>query len=395
MADGQRLKALVIGAGIGGLSTGIALKQAGIDVHIFERRHDRSEIEIGGGIVMWSNAGRAMQQLGVADEVFKVAVRVKRAEHRSHDGKLLAAWPLERIEEAQGAPSISISRANLHPVLDRALGDVPVKMDAECTGFTQNGSSVTAHFADGGEEQGDLLVCADGRNSKLRRQVANVDSAYPLYAGYTLWSAIAKLRHPAAAEGVFAVMHGPASQAYFFHINPGQVYWSCAVWMPESSRGRQFDAGNKAALQERLRGWGEPIPSLLAVAEEGEIARRDIHGGTPLATWGVGRVTLLGDAAHPMTTTQGQGACSAVEDALVLRQSLAANNDVVSALRSYEAQRRDRTNRLMRVSKQLESRARITHPLRVWIRNRMIGLVFRNFAMVQRIAWYKGMTERV
>src|SRR6202040_1436505 len=99
MAEGRRLKALVVGAGIGGLSAGIKLKQAGFDVHIFERRHNRSELEIGGGLVMWSNAVRAMQQLGVADEVIKVAVRVRRAEHRSQDGKLLAAWPLQRIEE--------------------------------------------------------------------------------------------------------------------------------------------------------------------------------------------------------------------------------------------------------------------------------------------------------
>ncbi len=395
MTEGRRLKALVVGAGIGGLSTGIALKQAGFDVHIFERRHNRSELEIGGGIVMWSNAVRAMQQLGVADEVIKVAIRVKRAEHRSQDGKLLAVWPLERIEEAQGTPSISISRANLHPVLDRALGDVPVKMDAECTGFTQDGSSVKARFADGSEVEGDLLVCADGRNSKLRRQVAHLDTTYPPYSGYTLWSAVVRLQHPAAAEGVFAVMHGRATQFYFFHINPGEVYWSCAAWVPEGARGRHFDATNKAAVQERLRGWGEPVPSLLAVAEEGEIACRDIYGGTSLVTWGVGRVTLLGDAAHPMTTTQGQGACAAIEDALVLQHCLMADKDIAAALRTYEARRRDRTDGLMRVSKQLESRARIKNPARVWIRNRMIGLIFGNPWLVQRIAWYQGMTQLV
>src|SRR6266566_3560292 len=154
-------RALIIGLGIGGLSTGIALKKAGFEVRIFERRRDRAELEIGGGIVMWANAGRAIRQLGIADEVLKVAVRVKRAEHRSQDGKLLAVWPMEQIEEVQGAPSVSVSRANLHPVLEHALGDTLVKMQAECVGFTQNASSVTARFADGSEEQGELLICAD------------------------------------------------------------------------------------------------------------------------------------------------------------------------------------------------------------------------------------------
>jgi 2-polyprenyl-6-methoxyphenol hydroxylase-like FAD-dependent oxidoreductase len=165
--------------------------------------------------------------------------------------------------------------------------------------------------------------------------------------------------------------------------------------VPEGARGRHFDATNKAAVRERLRGWGEPVPSLLAVAEEGEIACRDIYGGTSLVTWGVGRVTLLGDAAHPMTTTQGQGACAAIEDALVLQHCLMADKDVAAALRTYEARRRDRTDGLMRVSKQLESRARIKNPARVWIRNRMIGLIFGNPWLVQRIAWYQGMTQLV
>ena len=295
----------------------------------------------------------------------------------------------------QGAPSVSVSRANLHPVLEEALGDTPVKLQAECVGFTQDGSKVTAQFADGTLEQGDLLICADGRNSKLRRQVANVDEKYPPYAGYTLWSATAKLKHPAAGEGVFAVMHGGATQVYFFHINPGEVYWSCAAWVPEGDRGRHFGADNKATVEARLRGWGEPLPSFLKASEPADVARRDIYGGTPLPRWSTGRVALLGDSAHPMTTTQGQGACAAMEDALVLSRCLQADQDIVSALRAYEAQRQERTNALMKVSKQLEERARISHPARVWIRNHMIGTVFGTPWLVQRISWYQGMARLV
>jgi 2-polyprenyl-6-methoxyphenol hydroxylase-like FAD-dependent oxidoreductase len=388
-------RALIIGLGIGGLSAGIALRRTGFDVHIFERRRDRKDLEIGGGIVMWANAGRAMQQLGVADGVLKVGVRVKRAEHRSQYGKLLAVWPMEQIEALQGAPSVSVSRANLHPVLEEALGDIPVRMQAECVGFTQNESTITAQFADGTQEQGDLLVCADGRNSKLRRQVANVDEKYPPYAGYTLWSATAKLKHPAAEEGVFAVMHGGATQVYFFHINPGEVYWSCAAWVPESERGRHFGADNKATVEARLRGWGEPLPSFLRSSQAAEVARRDIYGGMPLARWSVGRVALLGDAAHPMTTTQGQGACAAMEDALVMSRCLQPDQDIVTGLRAYEAQRQERTNTLMKVSKQLEERARISNPARVWIRNQMIGMVFGTPWLVQRLGWYQGMARLV
>jgi 2-polyprenyl-6-methoxyphenol hydroxylase-like FAD-dependent oxidoreductase len=104
---------------------------------------------------------------------------------------------------------------------------------------------------------------------------------------------------------------------------------------------------------------------------------------------------LLGDAAHPMTTTQGQGACAAMEDALVLSRCLQADEDIVRALRAYEAQRQERTNALMKVSKQLEKRARISNRARVLIRNHMIGTVFGTPWLVQRIGWYQGMARLV
>ena len=388
-------KALIIGAGIGGLSAGIALRKAELEVAVFDRRHDRSELEVGGGIVMWPNAVRAMRLLGVADDVVKRAIRVTRVEHRSADGRLLAVWPLHLIESAQNAPSITISRANLHPVLDRALGDVPVMTGAECTSFTQKGSTVIAHFADGHDEEADLLVCADGRNSTLRRKVANVDGSYPPYAGYTLWSAVVRAPHPGTRQGVFTIIHGPAAEFYVFHMGPGEVYWSCAGWLPQQVRGRRFDADNKAAVSEWLRGWCEPVPSLLAATDDGQIARRDIYGGTPLATWSVGRVALLGDAAHPMTPTQGQGACAAIEDALELQRCLKPETDFSAALRQYEKRRRSRTDALMRVSKQIESLAPVTHPALMRMRDHMIGMVFGKPWLMRRTPWYRGMTTLV
>ena len=96
-----------------------------------------------------------------------------------------------------------------------------------------------------------------------------------------------------------------------------------------------------------------------------------------------------------MTTTQGQGACAAIEDAVVLQRCLQGNGDVTLALRNYETQRRSRTDELMRISKQLEARARVANPARVWIRNGIIGLIFSNPRLIQRIGWYRGMTRLV
>ena len=395
MTQGSKArKALVVGAGIGGLNAAIALKQAGLDVELFERRGDLGEIQIGGGIVLWANAVHALKELGLADPVIAAGIKVTRGEHRSRSGKVLARFPIKDIERAHGVPSLSISRSNLHHVLDEAIGDTPVHLNTECTGFEEDAAGgVTAQFADGSRVHGDLLVCADGRNSSLRNRLGQVGESYPPYAGYTLWSTVAHLEHPLVPLGGFIVMHGRAEQLYFFHLKPGEVYWSTAAWVPARARGREFDTGFKAELQQRLAGWGEPVQALLAASDENDFARRDIYGGTPLPRWGSGHVTLLGDAAHPMTTTQGQGACSAIEDAVVLGRCLRRNDDVGVALQEYEAQRKPRTDALMSVSKGLERSAATPRPVGCWIRDHMIGLVFSTPALTRRLGWYKEMTR--
>src|SRR5712692_4464714 len=106
------MKALIIGAGIGGLAAGIALRRADVEVVVFERRSDLSEIQIGGGIILWANAVRALQQLGLAEQVQRVALTVTRAENRAASGELLFEIPVRDFERAQGAPSVTVSRAN-------------------------------------------------------------------------------------------------------------------------------------------------------------------------------------------------------------------------------------------------------------------------------------------
>jgi 2-polyprenyl-6-methoxyphenol hydroxylase-like FAD-dependent oxidoreductase len=389
------VKVLIVGAGIGGMAVGIALRRAGHDVAIFERRADLSEIQIGGGIILWSNAVRALQQLEIADAVLDVALPVTRADNCSSDGKVLFEIPVNAFEQRLGAPSVTISRAKLHPVLETALGKDAIQVNKECTGFTQDASSVTAHFADGTEERGDFLVAADGRNSALRKQLGRAGNDFPPYAGWTHYSGIARGEPDQVPEGLFRIITGKGAQAYLFWIEPSVVYWAVGVYGPPGVRGREYDPASKPLIEGVVAGWAEPLPGLVRATDAATVARRDMHGGQPLQAWGEGRVTLLGDSAHPMTTTPGQGACTAIEDAAVLARCLRQQQDVALALRAYETAQMERAANWMSVSRTLESRVNVTSPVRVWIRNQIMSLALGRLGLFNRSTYYKEMMRLV
>jgi FAD-dependent urate hydroxylase len=390
------MKALIIGAGIGGLAAGIALQRAGNEVAVFERRADLSKILIGGGIILWSNAGRALQQLGVADAVLRVGTRVTRAENCSSDGALLFEIPAQEFEQRVGAPSLLISRANFLPILEGALGSGTVRVNKTCTGFTQDTGGVTARFEDGSEERGDLLIAADGKNSRLRQQLGRAGDEFPPYAGWTHYSASVPAEPAVFPDGLFRIITGRGAQGYLFRMEPARVYWAVGVWGPEVTRGREEGDPDSKPLVERLVSrWAEPLPMLVQATPAEDVARRAMHGGHPLQDWGQGRVTLLGDSAHPMTTTPGQGACTAIEDAVILARCLQGQQDVFAALRAYEAQQKGRSANWMSVSREMENRVDVTNPIRAVIRNQIMSLLVGRLGFFKRTAYYKEMMRLV
>jgi 2-polyprenyl-6-methoxyphenol hydroxylase-like FAD-dependent oxidoreductase len=153
------------------------------------------------------------------------------------------------------------------------------------------------------------------------------------------------------------------------------MYWSILGYMPEG--GRDPESGLKESLLARVRDWVAPVGDLITATPEKAITRSDIFGGEPLPRWGVDRVTLLGDAAHPMTTVLGQGACMAIEDGVVISACLQANADPVAALRAYEVQRQARTAMIMKAQERFGSTAARETAVRCWIRNQVIKRLFQ------------------
>jgi 2-polyprenyl-6-methoxyphenol hydroxylase-like FAD-dependent oxidoreductase len=252
-------------------------------------------------------------------------------------------------------------------VLVDAIGD-SLRMGTECVGFTQDGDGVTVTLADGSEERGDLLVGADGIWSKTR--VATIGDSEPRYAGYTTSRAIIDFDPTLAPPGLFRQYWGRGDVFITYRVAEGRLYWVAATRAEESPNG---DATvGKAKLAERYGDFSQPVPQIIAETAEEVIVDVDAKDRRPADRWGEGRVTLLGDAAHPMSPTQGQGACQAIEDAVVLGKCLQGQSDIPAALRAYEERRIPRSSRFVRQSWTIGSVGRWQNPIACAVRDRLM-----------------------
>jgi 2-polyprenyl-6-methoxyphenol hydroxylase-like FAD-dependent oxidoreductase len=342
-ADGR--KAIVVGAGIGGLSAAIALRGAGFDVTVHERMPELHEV--GSGLTLWVNAMRSLQKLGPADAVRRRGSVVDRIENRRWDGNQFKTLPIRRIEHKYGTPSVSIHRAELQKTLAEDLPDGVLRLGSELAGFQQDAGGVTARFADGSEGRADVLVGADGIRSTVRTQLFGAPQ--PRYSGYTCWRSAVHVEHPKLAPELYTQLYGRGSNFGIFPIGDDN-YWSwygTKITAPAGGAGGDGPTWKREA-QQQFRTWYETVPAVIDATDERAFIRQDIYDLEPVETWGEGRVALLGDAAHATTPTLGQGGCMAIEDAVVLGRVLQRNADVAAALRSYWEQRRDRANGIVR-----------------------------------------------
>lgn len=364
------MTAVIIGGGIGGLTAAIALRRVGVEAVVFERAGEMREI--GAGISVWTNAVKALAKIGLADTVRAGGQGTDGREEiggsiRTADGGEIVTLPVRALEERFG-PSVVTTRSALQKILLSALPEDAVHLDAECAGFRQDGSGVTALFADGTEESGDLLVGADGLNSTVRARLFG--DGRPRYAGFTAWRGLTY------AKGVPEEGFEAWGRGEVFGVAPlggGRFYWFATKNAPEGEG--DAPGGRKAELLERLGFWAEPVLSIVRATEERDILRHDVYDREPLERWGEGRVTLLGDAAHPMTPNLGQGACQAIEDAVVLAECVGTEKDVVNALALYGERRRDRAAMTTRRSRAFGRIEQIENPLLCALRNAVIGLL--------------------
>ena len=377
-------KALIIGAGIGGLCSAIALQQKGWNVSIWEKSNKLSGL--GAGIVLAPNALYALELLGVAKEVKEKGSRVKNAHILSSEGKKILSLPTDVQAKKNGTYSYLIHRGMLQNVLlDKIKNKVEIHVNKEIKLFHQTEQKVIAITADGYEEVATILIGADGIHSNVRKMLFGQESLR--YSGYTALRGVCDLQLEDDEGGGFEAW-GKGKRFGFTKIAEGKYFWFAAINSPE---GKRFQIGErKKAALHFLKDWCYPIEEVIQATSESDILHHDIYDRTPLRTWSKGRITLLGDAAHPMLPNLGQGGAQAMEDAIVLSNSL-ENNPLnhEKAFQAYEKARIPRTTKIVHQSRKMARLVQLENPLLLQIRNTLFRTLPANL-FASRMDWVIG-----
>ena len=359
---------LIIGGGIGGLAAALALRRVGIEAAVFERAPEVQEV--GAGLSLWTNAMLALRALGVEQEVLACSAVIERSVVTTREGRRVSESDIGAASRAAGAPSVCVHRANLQRVLADALGRERIRLDSPCVALEAERGGVVAHFAGERSARGRLLIGADGIRSVVRAQLRG--EVAPRYAGYLAWRGIAPMLVPECPPGMTLLVLGLGAQFGVFPCGVGQTYWFAVNNGPAGSLPDR--AAWKQEVVRRFAGWPAPISALLAGTPDQAVLLNDVVDRPPTWPWGNGPVTLLGDAAHPTTPNLGQGACQALEDAVVLADLLRRRGLIPAALREYEQARRERTAFITRQSWMLGKVFQCGTPWLASFRNRLLGV---------------------
>ncbi|MDM5315144.1 FAD-dependent monooxygenase [Fictibacillus sp. b24] len=379
-------KVIVSGGGLGGLSVANTLQQVGMDVSVYERAAELKEM--GAGIVLAANAMKALDKLGIGEQVRRIGSSVKKAEIRTWDGKLLVDLPVHIQAKRYGTYSYLIHRADLQSILYQNLKPDTVFLGRKLVHNEQDNSKIRAIFENKEVVEGDFLIGADGVHSQLRKSL--IGSTPLRYSGFTAFRGISHFedeRFPIETGGGFEAW-GPGKRFGYSHLGKGRIFWFAAINTPLGTL--KATENKKTTALEHFKGWWGPIEAVIESTEETNILTHEIFDRKPIKSWSQGRATLLGDAAHPMLPNLGQGGAQAVEDALVLSRCLVNHpEDIQQALRMYEKIRIPRTTQVVRGSRAMGRFMQLENPVSIKLRNLLLRTMPSSLQM-KRLEWLIG-----
>lgn len=379
MSEGRRT--LIVGAGIGGLTAATALSRRGFEVEVVESAPEFSAL--GSGITVQANGRAVFDALGIElpDED---VVPIGQVEMLNPAGKpLVTGDPGASFE---GPPSVNVHRADLHRALLAACEGVPVRMGVAATGVEQDADGVTVTLAEGAPERWDHVIGADGVHSVVRRALLGEAACRPRYSGQTCWRFA--IEAPDLVPRVTIERWGVGRRIGLVPLARGRIYVYIVLNAPEGTPAPGSASADE--MRRRFSGIDDRLDPLLERLD----ASTPVHHGDLIETrgvhYGVGRVLLIGDAAHGMTPNMGQGAGQAIEDVGALA-ILAPRTPAAELPAAMDAMRRKRVTQIHRMSWRIGQMAHWQNPVARWLRDRMLMLAPESTMVRQTHAmWQAG-----
>jgi 2-polyprenyl-6-methoxyphenol hydroxylase-like FAD-dependent oxidoreductase len=355
---------IILGGGIAGLTAAIALNRIGIRAQVYEAAPEIKTV--GAGLVLAANAMKAFQKLHIDQAVMAEGRLLDAFSVKDEKGRIITQTDSLAFSQKYGADNFTIHRANLHRVLLSFLDPAQVHTNKCCTGFERKADQVLVHFSDGSSEPADYLIASDGIHSVVRQ--ALVPGSHTRYAGYTCWRAV--IGNPCPDLHETTETWGPGGRFGIAPLAHGKLYWFACI------KARRHDVRlEQYTVEDLLSQFGpyhDPIPELLRHTKNEDLIRNDIDDLAPLSRYAFGNILLIGDAAHATTPNMGQGACQAIEDAVILADEIQKAPSLPDAFRAFETRRLARTHYVIRQSRLIGDIAQV--------QNKYVGAV-RNAVM--------------
>ena len=349
---GEKLSIAIVGAGIGGLTAAATLRRVGHEVRIYEQA--RAFMRVGAGIQQGPNAVKVLRGLGLEPRLRQLAFRPDAALNRQWDtGEITWERRLgDEVEEKYDAPYLYMHRGDLHAAIATLVPEQIIQRSRKLAGLDPAVDGVTLRFTDGSRATTDLVIGADGVHSVVREVLLGAEK--PRFTGRVAYRTTypASLLKGAAIDDC-AKWWGPDRHIVIYYVNPrrDEIYFVTSTPEPDFDVESWSAKGDLAVLRAAYRDFHPKVRAVLDACPD--VHKWALFEREPLPCWSADRVTLLGDACHPMTPYMAQGAATAIEDAAVLSRCLdgADSAGVGPALRRYEESRKSRTARIQLISR--------------------------------------------
>lgn len=334
----------IIGAGMGGLTTGIALKKFGHQVTIYEQAEQI--LPVGAAISLWSNGVKCLNYLGLTEQVAKLGGQMNDLAYIDGlNGEVMTQFSLAPLIEEVGQRPYPVSRAELQNMLMDAFGRQDIQLGKRMVSIEDKGQHVEIGFQDGSTVSAALLIGADGTHSMTRQYVLG-KQVERRYAGYVNWNGLVEISEDLAPAQQWTTFVGEGKRASLMPVAEHRFYFFFDVPLPAGLENQRSEY--KILLKQYFSGWCSQVQCLIDSIDEQKTNRVEIHDIEPFNQFYKGRVVILGDAAHSTTPDIGQGGCQAMEDAVYLARALQINTlGLEDALKRYQNKRNERANELL------------------------------------------------